>query len=293
MAQRRYHYERAFEQYLRARRIPYISVDEARRALLPFTNGEGPSDRRAARGESDDHDSGGGTGGSGGGGGSGGPFQVARDPANPAAGFDVIKAFDFVIYGSTTNLLIEVKGRRVGSAALSKRGGEGALKTGRLESWATEDDIAALTRWRGLFGAGFDAALVFIYWCDAQPPDALFQEVFEYRGVWYALRAVNLDDYVAAMKPRSQRWRTVHVPAAEFERISRPFVRLPEDLAQVEIPAGSEGSRVPGTKTTLIHIPDPPVLGGDSGGGGGGGGGVGGADDDGVFGPLAGSLGRH
>ncbi|MDX2130685.1 MAG: HYExAFE family protein [Planctomycetota bacterium] len=33
--QRRHHYEQAFENYLRARRIPYVAVDEARKALLP------------------------------------------------------------------------------------------------------------------------------------------------------------------------------------------------------------------------------------------------------------------
>lgn len=33
MAQRRFHYDQAFEQYLRDRTIPYIAVDEAKRAL--------------------------------------------------------------------------------------------------------------------------------------------------------------------------------------------------------------------------------------------------------------------
>ena len=34
-AQRRVHYEKAFEDYLRQERIPYIAVDEAKRSLLP------------------------------------------------------------------------------------------------------------------------------------------------------------------------------------------------------------------------------------------------------------------
>lgn len=34
MAKRHNHYEAAFEEYLRSRRIPYIAVDEARRALM-------------------------------------------------------------------------------------------------------------------------------------------------------------------------------------------------------------------------------------------------------------------
>src|SRR5690242_4425147 len=33
MAQRRFHYELAFEHYLRANAIPYVAVDEAKRAL--------------------------------------------------------------------------------------------------------------------------------------------------------------------------------------------------------------------------------------------------------------------
>lgn len=35
MAQRRHHYEAAFETFVRQRRIPYVAVNEARRALLP------------------------------------------------------------------------------------------------------------------------------------------------------------------------------------------------------------------------------------------------------------------
>jgi len=34
MAQRRFHYEQAFEHYLRANRIPYVAVDEAKKSLL-------------------------------------------------------------------------------------------------------------------------------------------------------------------------------------------------------------------------------------------------------------------
>ncbi|MCZ6835067.1 MAG: HYExAFE family protein [Planctomycetota bacterium] len=35
MAQRRFHYEQAFEHYLRANRVPYVVVDEAKKTLLP------------------------------------------------------------------------------------------------------------------------------------------------------------------------------------------------------------------------------------------------------------------
>lgn len=189
--QRRHHYERAFEEYLRRGRIPYVAVDEARKALLPVG------------------------------------ARLQTDEGENAA----LKSFDFVVYGRNANLLIDIKGRRIahgrGRASIDDPA-RAAVRVGRLETWVTEDDIASLTRWQELFGPGFEAAFVFIYWCDAQPPDALFQEVFEHKSVWYALRSVRLDEYVRAMKPRSPRWRTVHVPRGAFEIISQPFAPLAE-----------------------------------------------------------------
>lgn len=175
MAQRRHHYEHAFEEYLRVRRIPYVAVDEARKALLPQS-------------------------------------RPTQSPCESPA--DALKSFDFVIYGQGANLLIEVKGRKLSA----RRDG-----TGRLECWVTRDDLDSLSRWQGLFGPEFQAAFVFIYWCDQQPPDALFQEIFEHRGRWYALRAVLVRDYLRAMRVRSNSWRTVDLPPRDFERLSVPF----------------------------------------------------------------------
>ena len=196
MAQRRFHYERAFEEFLRSRRIPYVAVDEAKKALLP----EGAHLRCGDAGE-------------------GGP--------------SALKSFDFVIYGDSGNLLIDIKGRKVGT---SRRSGQ---LGGRLESWVTLDDIESLRRWQELFGPGFEPAFVFVYWCDVQPPDALFQEVIEHRGVWYALRAVTLSAYREHMKVRSPRWGTVDIPQAMFERISQPFAPPPRarDDVGADLPA--------------------------------------------------------
>lgn len=192
MSQRRHHYERAFEQYLRSRRIPYVSVDEARKALLPDSA----------------------------------QLRISSPSADGAARQTALKSFDFVVYGDGMNLLLDVKGRRV----VPRRSKSPALlytPRSRLESWVTEDDIHSLTHWERLFGESFRAAFLFVYWCDDQPPDALFQEIFEYRGRWYALRAVTLQEYVRVMKPRSARWRTVDVPAALFEQVSQPFAPAP------------------------------------------------------------------
>jgi len=121
-----------------------------------------------------------------------------------------------VIYGERGNLLAEIKGRRIGGPGA--KGGRS-----RLESWVTQDDVDALTTWERLFGAGFAAAFVFIYWCEEQPPAPLFEELFEHRGRWYAVRVVPVAQYAAAMRQRSPKWRTVHLSTADFERMSRPL----------------------------------------------------------------------
>lgn len=167
---------------MRQRRIPYLSVDEARKALLP----------------------------------DGARLQLLG--ADPEAPPSALKSFDFVIYGSPVNLLVDVKGRQL-PASRSRT----ASTARRLESWVTQDDVDSLAVWESLFGDGFQAAFLFLYLCEGQPPDALFQEIFEDRERWYAIRSITLADYRSCMKVRSPRWRTVDLPAAEFQRLSRPF----------------------------------------------------------------------
>ncbi|MFT5424147.1 MAG: hypothetical protein ACI89L_001940 [Phycisphaerales bacterium] len=192
MAQRRFHYERAFERYLRAARIPYVAVDEAKKALLP----PGCALRINASG------------------GEGGGGEGESDMGGRA-----LKSFDFVVYGESSNLLVEVKGRKLPALAPNSTRGVGR----RLENWVSADDVESLLTWRRLFGPGFDAAFVFVYWCEDQPPDGLFDEVLECSGSWYTTRAVDLDSYRASMRVRSPRWRTVDLPREAFDRVARPF----------------------------------------------------------------------
>lgn len=185
MAQRRHHYERAFESLLRARRVPYIAVDEAKRALLP--------DKAPLK------------------------VQDAQN-ARPKA----IKSFDFVVYSRATHLLVDVKGRKVATTTRTKRP-KSENTTGRLESWVTEDDVRSLTTWQQLFGPGYQSVFLFLYWWEAQPPDGLFDDVFEHAGRWYAGRIVTLQDYAQYMRVRSPRWRTVHLARSDFDRVATPF----------------------------------------------------------------------
>ena len=186
MTQRRHHYEQAFEHYLRERRVPYVAVNEARKALLPDT----PSNRLG-----------------------GAEGQTGKKAS--------LKSFDFVLYGEPTNLLAEIKGRKVGGRP---SGGSPMPTRSRLESWVTRDDVESLLEWEALFGANFRSLFVFVYWCDVPPPGSLFQEIFEFRGRWYALRGIEVAAYATEMKTRSPRWGTVHLPTEAFERLSSPLV---------------------------------------------------------------------
>ncbi len=191
--------------------MPYVAVDEAKQALLPESvepDDEGAAERPAHR---------------------------AAAPLMPPR--HAIKSFDFVLYADQRNLLVEVKGRKVARrrarptagpahASPSTRRAVAAprpLASGRLENWVTHTDIQSLAAWQALFGEGFSGAFVFVYWCEEQPPDGLFQEVFVFEGRWYALRAVPLDDYARWMKPRSPRWGTVDLSRRDFERVSSTF----------------------------------------------------------------------
>ncbi len=132
MAQRRHHYEQAFEALLRRRRVPYVAVNEAKRALMPDnarlrlvpteSGGGGGAESSGRRGDGD------------------GSAEGKR------GGGVALKSFDFVVYTRTRSLLVDVKGRKIVQTSKSP------LAAGRMESWVTEDDVRSLGRWRELFG---------------------------------------------------------------------------------------------------------------------------------------------
>ncbi|MFN8729616.1 MAG: HYExAFE family protein, partial [Planctomyces sp.] len=146
----RLHYERAFEQSLRNRRIPYVSVDDARKALLP--EGGGLSAAFLARAD-----------------GAGGGASGADGGQRVGIGGGLaLKSFDFVLYSERVNLLVDVKGRKVAGRQLVSGGPRGG--SARLECWVTEDDCRSLRVWSQLFGAGFRSACGGGCWCVEQPP---------------------------------------------------------------------------------------------------------------------------
>lgn len=193
---------------LRARRIPYVAVNEARKALLP--------DR-------------------------------PRGAAALQAGSRTVKSFDFVAYGRNERgldggVLAEIKGRRVRPTPSG---------VGRLESWATRDDVSSLLTWSSLFGDAFVPALVFVYWLDTPPRSSLFEDTWVFKDRWYAIRAVRADEYATHQKTRSAKWGTVHLSAADFDRLSRPLAAAPSEVmtpvsnAPGRVSAGERPARRP------------------------------------------------
>jgi hypothetical protein len=148
-----------------------------------------------------------------------------------------LKGFDCVVYGDSENLLVEIKGRRIlprkGRSRATKQASSNEGETpvslgeppppGRMECWTTLADLASLRQWEQRFGPPFIAAIVFVYWCEGEPPGALYQEVFEFRKRWYALRAVRVQHYMSAMRVRSPKWGTVDLSPDDFARLSQPF----------------------------------------------------------------------
>jgi hypothetical protein len=161
LADRTVHYEAAFEGYLRERAIPYVAVDEAKKAL----------------------------------------FSNAR-----------LKSFDFVVYSKDgPNRLIDVKGRQLRNRSARKG----------FETWAEEQDVTDLMQWEQVFGEGFKAMLVFVYWIE--PPLAPEAGMFEFRDRWYLLMGVDLTEYRNHMRRRSPKWGTVHLGAESFRQLARPI----------------------------------------------------------------------
>ena len=129
---------------------------------------------------------------------------VAVDEAKKALFANArLKSFDFVVYSKNgPNLLIDVKGRQLRDRSAVKG----------FETWSTEQDVTDLMQWQQVFGEGYRALLTFVYWID--PPLTPEPGMYAYRGRWYLLLGVDLEEYRKHMRCRSAKWETVPLPCA-------------------------------------------------------------------------------
>ena len=146
---------------------------------------------------------------------------IAVDEKKRAAfGRSNIKSFDFLLYPPGQSVIIaEVKGRKFQGTTLAGLAG--------FECWVTTDDIAGLSQWQQVLGAGHTAVFVFAYLMENIDVDFDGRDIYDFEGNRYIFFAVKLDDYCLFMKVRSQKWRTVTLPVDKFRQCAFQVQVLP------------------------------------------------------------------
>ena len=131
---------------------------------------------------------------------------------------DSVKSPDFLVVGPRdARLVVDVKGRKF-------PGGTAERPHMTWQNWCEAADVDALLRWSERLGPGYRGVLAFVY--DIQPHIELPVEtpnVFAFRDRVYLMRGILVNDYRAAMRTRSPRWGTVHLPTAAFRQVVKPF----------------------------------------------------------------------
>lgn len=148
-----------------------------------------------------------------------------------------VKSLDFIVVGpDTCKLVVDVKGRKF-------PGGSAEKPRKVWQNWATLEDVDGLGRWAEQFGTDFRGVIAFVY--QIMPPFVLPTEtadLFTFRDRVYLMRGVSCADYRRVMRPRSERWGTVHLATADFRTLVVPFSQL---LHESSAPIPSENAVSP------------------------------------------------
>lgn len=167
------------------------------------------------------------------------PFLAVEDAvrARVGAAGRPLKNFDYLVFPEARrNLIVEVKGKRC--ALLAGRAGRPARLS--ADNWVGEEDLESLHGWKQLFGADYDAALVYVFElppeCEAPlvardggvatppgPPPGLPGTPHLFEAARYLLAAVSLARYLAECRVRSTRWLTQSLPRAAFSTAAAPL----------------------------------------------------------------------
>ena len=192
MLGRRVHYELAFEDYLRARKLPYVAVHEARRAI-----------------------------------GAAGPIKAFDFIVYSRRAFNLLVD----VKGRRLEPLRDRRPQEPDPTAPVQPPliDVGAIlpvvpSSTFWQNWSTVDDLTGLDRWQRAFGPDFRPLLAFAY--DLGKADVVhtgFDDTHVYRDRAYGLVAVSLEAYQRHQRPRSARWQTVYVPQRIFKLICRPL----------------------------------------------------------------------
>jgi len=194
---RHHHYEVAFEDYLRRRKISYVGVDETRRVEMAGNKIKS--------------------------------FDFLLYPSNHDRHWLVdVKGRKFPYSNSNSGSgqlatqlqpIQEQKSAQQGSPARRSRGRY-------WENWVTRADLDGLAEWQNIFGNDFEARFVFAYLLGGSPDHWPPGQPHAWQGQLYAFWSVPLADYVRHCRLRSTSWDTVSVPPKAFLDIAQPATGL-------------------------------------------------------------------
>jgi hypothetical protein len=133
-----------------------------------------------------------------------------------------VKSFDFLLHSCDGKVILaEVKGRTFRGNSLANLTSLECWVTiddiEGLKNWRNvfgKDGCTAPIR----TFAETSAAFIFVYKMEAIDVDFDGREIFEYDAKRYLFLCVKLDDYCLYMKQRSRKWRTVTLPADKFRQ---------------------------------------------------------------------------
>lgn len=144
------------------------------------------------------------------------PFTSLSQAQKACVAGVTLKSFDYLVYPhGGGRLIVDVKGRKLSVKSWQRQ---------RLgQCWATREDLDGLAGWEASFGQDYVGLLVFAYWLYDLKPEELCDVDFTFEGQGYVFACVERCAYQARMRPRSERWQTVYVPAEPFRVLARPL----------------------------------------------------------------------
>jgi len=220
MPRRGTHYERAFESYLQERQIPYVAVDQAKKAvfagakiksfdfilyprqgpkILADVKGRKVASRSFLRGR-------------------GAESWTTRDDVTglqaweEVFGYEYLAAFIFA-YWLTDNLPIQYD---FGESRVAKPPQNAIFPSGLQQICETNPISSADSDKPNIPSRPQPESL--------QP--GLFDDVFHFQGRDYSFWVIELCGYRLRMKQRSPKWETVYVPRKSFRESAQPFMEF-------------------------------------------------------------------
>lgn len=167
------------------------------------------------------------------------PFIIIDQSKRFATIDEGVKNFDFLLFpDSDCPVLVEMKGRTFHGATLKGLTG--------LDGWVPFEDVQALAHWQDVFRREKgDCAAVFVFAFVFEQIDVETdgRPVYDFDDRRFLLLATPLEKYKAAMKPRSEKWQTVTVSAADFRRIAAPVKEIIEPRMNMDLNIRHRGHR--------------------------------------------------